>query len=99
MWFTRAWPGSSRRIARCAAADPPGYTTCAWHTVRTALILFDRSGWFARLQAWSDQSYPPALRRAIISHNLPILRGIVPSYRDNLEKSSPGATWCLSTMR
>ena len=30
---------------------------------------------------------PPALRRAIISHNLPILRGIVPSYRDNLEKS------------
>ena len=64
-----------------------GYTTCAWHTVRTALILFDRSGWFARLQAWSDQSYPPALRRAIISHNLPILRGIVPSYRDNLEKS------------
>ena len=51
------------------------------------MILFDRSGWFARLQAWSDQSYPPALRRAIISHNLPILRGIVPSYRDNLEKS------------
>ena len=34
-----------------------------------------------------DESYPPALRRAIINHNLPILRGIVPSYRDNLEKS------------
>ena len=25
MWFTQAWPGSSRSsIARCAAADPPG---------------------------------------------------------------------------
>ena len=44
-----------RLLRRCR---PSGGTTCAWHTVRTALILFDRSGWFARLQAWSDQSLP-----------------------------------------
>ena len=73
-----------RPLRRCTALR--GYTTLLGHTVRTALILFDRSGWFARLRAWSDQSYPPALRRAIIiSHNLPTR--IVPSYRDNLEKS------------
>ncbi len=66
-----------------------GYSTGAWHSVRTAHILFDRSGWFGRLQAWSDQPYPPELRRAIINHNFPILRDIIPSYRYNVEKSLP----------
>jgi hypothetical protein len=74
-----------RILTRC---EPSGsYTTCEWHTVRTARILFDRSGWFARLQARCDIPYPPALRRAIIAHNLPILRAVIPSYRANLEKS------------
>ena len=64
-----------------------GYSTCVWHTVRNAQILFDRGGWFGRLrQAWSDQPYPPELRRAIIAHNLPVLRAIIPSYRFNVEK-------------
>lgn len=66
-----------------------GYSTCLWHTVRTAQILFDRRGWFGRLQAWSDQPYPPELRRAIITHNFPLLREIIPSYRYNVEKSLP----------
>jgi hypothetical protein len=66
-----------------------GYSTCAWATVRQAQILFDRGGWFRRLQAWSDQPYPPELRRAIISHNLPVLRAMLPSYRYNVEKSLP----------
>ena len=67
-------------------AGPPGYTTCAWHTVRTALILFDRSGWFAR--SGPGATSPTCLRCAgLSSAKPPILRGIVPSYRDNLEKS------------
>lgn len=66
-----------------------GYTTCLWHSVRTAQILVDRNGWFASLQAWSDQPYPPELRRAIIDHNFAVLRDIVPSYRQNVEKSLP----------
>jgi len=65
------------------------YSTCTWHSVRTAHILFDRRGWFGQLQAWSDQPYPPELRRAIIDHNFPILRDIIPSYRYNVEKSLP----------
>jgi len=65
------------------------YSTCAWHSVRSAQILFDRSGWYRRLQTWSDQPYPAQLRRAIIEYTFPILRDIVPSYRDNIEKSLP----------
>ncbi len=66
-----------------------GYSTCVWHSVRTARILFDRNGWFKRLQTWSDQPYPPELRQAIIRTNFPGLRDTVPSYRDNIEKSLP----------
>jgi predicted nucleotidyltransferase len=66
-----------------------GYSTCPWHSVRTAHILFDRAGWFKRLQAWSDQPYPPELRQAIIAHNFPLLRDMIPSYRYNVEKSLP----------
>jgi hypothetical protein len=66
-----------------------GYSTCAWHSVRSAQILFDRRGWFGRLQAGCDQPYPPELRRAIIAHNFPILRDFIPSYRYNVEKSLP----------
>ncbi len=76
-----------RILVRC---EPSGaYTTCEWHSVRTARILFDRSGWFARLQAGCDVPYPPALRRANNTYNLPILRDVIPSYRANLEKSLP----------
>jgi hypothetical protein len=66
-----------------------GYTTCALHAVRTALILFDRNGWFKTLQVLSDQPYPPELRRTIIAHNFPVLRDMIPSYRYNVEKSLP----------
>ena len=76
---------------------PSGYTTCAWHTVRTALILFDRSGWFAR--PGPGATAPPPAAPAIISHNLPILRGSFPATAITWEIHSPGATWCLSTMR
>jgi hypothetical protein len=66
-----------------------GYTTCLWHSVRTSDILFDRSGWFTRQKAWTDQPYPEELRNAIINHNFPILRDLIPSYRYNVEKSLP----------
>ncbi len=66
-----------------------GYSTAIWHTVRTARLLFDRSGWFARLQAWSDQPYPAELRRTIIDLNFPVLRDMIPSYRYNVVKSLP----------
>jgi hypothetical protein len=62
-----------------------GYSTCFWHNVLNSLILYDRAGWFGRLQARARQAYPDALRRAIIAKNHPILRRTNSSYVQQIE--------------
>ncbi|WP_019585538.1 DUF4037 domain-containing protein [Deinococcus apachensis] len=57
----------------------PGYSTAVWHNVRSSTILFDREGWFARLQQQTDQPYPEELARAIIALNVPLLHGAINS--------------------
>jgi len=64
-----------------------GYSTCLWHNVLTSRTLFDRSGWFARLQSRARQPYPWQLKGAIISKNYPILRDTLSSYRAQLESA------------
>ncbi len=64
-----------------------GYTTAFWHTVRSSRILFDRSGWFGRLQRWSEQPYPEPLRQAVIARNHAVLREIIPAYLHQVEKA------------
>lgn len=64
-----------------------GYTTCFWNTVRNSLPLYDRNGWFARLQARSQCPYPELLRRAIIAKNYPILRDVLPAYLHQIAKA------------
>lgn len=51
-----------------------GYSTAIWHNVRAARSLVDRDGWFAALQARARVPYPPALVRAIVAKNHPLLR-------------------------
>jgi len=58
-----------------------GYSTCLWHSVKSSIALFDRNGWFARLQQSACRPYPEDLRRAIVAKNHPILRETVSSYR------------------
>ena len=65
-----------------------GYTTCFWHTARISLPLFDRSGWFARLQERAKIDYPEALAQAIIMLNHPVLRQITSSYLRQLAKAA-----------
>ena len=65
-----------------------GYTTCFWHTIYHAQTLYDRQGWFADLQRQSRQSYPEALRQAIIAKNHAALRRVIPSYTHQIEKAS-----------
>lgn len=65
-----------------------GYTTCFWHTVRSGLLLFDRDGWYASLQALADRPYPDALRQNIIAWNLPVLRGVIPALARQIEKAA-----------
>ncbi len=65
-----------------------GYTTCLWHTIRSSMPLEDPTGWFARLQARAAIPYPDELRRRIIAHNRPVLRGIIPAYASQLAKAA-----------
>jgi hypothetical protein len=73
-------------LERCQASL--GYTTAFWHTVRSSRSLYDRSGWFARLQAWCARPYPEALRQAIIVRNSAVLREIIPAYAHQVEKAA-----------
>jgi hypothetical protein len=62
-----------------------GYTTSFWHTVRNSLVLFDRAGWFARLQERARGAYPEPLRQAIVAKNHPVLRRKLSSYLEQVE--------------
>jgi len=62
-----------------------GYSTCFWYNVLTSRILYDPTGWFARLQARAVRPFPEELRRAIVAKNWPILRHSLSSYTHQLE--------------
>jgi hypothetical protein len=62
-----------------------GYSTCFWYNVRNARPLFDRAGWFRRIQEHAGQPYPEALKRAIVAKNHPILRTNLSSYLHQIE--------------
>jgi hypothetical protein len=87
LYFGLAWIEEQlERVLRRHEASA-GYTTSFWYTVQVARPLFDRSGWFAQLQASAQQPYPEPLRRAIIATNYPILRDARSSYRAQLAKA------------
>lgn len=62
-----------------------GYSTCLWFNVRTSTSLFDRLGRLAALQRRAAVDYPEPLRRAIVAHNLPMLRGRRSSFLRQLQ--------------
>lgn len=72
-----------RLLVHCEAST--GYSTCFWHNVLSSQVLYDRDGWYGRLQDRANQPYPEALRRAIIAKNHPILRTTNSSYMQQLE--------------
>lgn len=65
-----------------------GYSTAHWHTIRSTEVLFDRSGWLARLKQRSEQPYPEELRRVVIRRNHAILRGVIPAYLHQVKKAA-----------
>ncbi|KAA3663116.1 MAG: DUF4037 domain-containing protein [Calditrichaeota bacterium] len=64
-----------------------GYSTCFWHTILHAQILFDRTGWFAALQTKCKRPFPDKLRNAIIAKNHPVLRQVIPAYSVQIHKA------------
>ena len=64
-----------------------GYTTCMWHNLLTSQVLYDRNG---RLQALQEKyciPYPQKLKENIISKNLKLLSGMLPSYDTQIAKA------------
>ena len=62
-----------------------GYSTCFWYNVLHSRVLFDRIGWFAKLQQRAQRPYPPELRQAVIAKNYPLLRRNQSSYLHQIE--------------
>ncbi len=87
VYFDAGW--MTEQIARVVEDHQPsqGYSTCFWYTVRHSVILSDPRGWFAALQQRCAAAYPTELRRAILALNVPLLRGIIPSYAHQIEKA------------
>ncbi len=64
-----------------------GYSTAFWHGIRCSVLLFDRSGWYARLLDRAAAPYPEELVRAIVGKNQPLLRRNLSSYLRQIEKA------------
>ncbi|MBI5671302.1 MAG: DUF4037 domain-containing protein [Chloroflexi bacterium] len=64
-----------------------GYSTCFWYNVLHSQPLFDRNGWYARLQQYTRQPYPEPLRQAVFAKNYPLLRQKLSAYSHQLESA------------
>jgi predicted nucleotidyltransferase len=86
-YFEASWMEErlDRVIYRCQANL--GYTTCFWYTIRRSIALRDIRGWFSALQNVCRCEYPEMLRQKIIALNYPVLRRLIPSYYNQLEKA------------
>lgn len=73
-------------VETCAPRN--GYTTCMWHNLRTCTILFDPNGRLTQIKTRFDVDYPQALQRAIITRNMALLHGALPSYDAQIHKAA-----------
>lgn len=64
-----------------------GYTTCLWHNLIHSHIVFDRHHMLKEAVAKYDISYPEQLRRNIITRNMCLLSGALPSYDEQIKKA------------
>lgn len=65
-----------------------GYSTCFWHNLVTSQIIFDRNNKFAEYQKRFTVPYPKKLKENIISRNMKLLSGALPSYDKQIKKAS-----------
>jgi len=93
VYFDTVWMASQLQRVLVEHQANAGYTTCFWYTVRNSQILHDPRGWFAGLQALSQQPYPDQLRHNIITYNYPLLRGLIPAYAHQVEKAVQRRDW------
>ena len=77
--------GIASVVDECTAWN--GYTTCMWHNLITSRILFDRTGRLQKLQARYQIPYPQKLKENIISRNMNLLSGMLPSFDTQIQKA------------
>ena len=67
MYRSCAWTEGelSARLDRCEALF--GYTTAICYSIERSRTLWDRSGWFARMQRRLRNGYPRQLARAVVA--------------------------------
>ncbi len=63
------------------------YTTCFWHNIITAEILYDRDGTYARIQQQYKIPYPRKLRDAVIRRNMNLLTDALPAFDKQILKA------------
>lgn len=83
-------PDDFARTVAAAVADGQacnGYTTCMWHNLIHCRILFDRQGRLTALQTQYTVPYPQTLKRNIITKNLNLLSGMLPSFDAQIQKA------------
>lgn len=64
-----------------------GYTTAFWHTLMVSQIYFDKTGEFTEIQQKYNIPYPEKLRKNIITKNMKMLSGVLPSYDKQIKKA------------
>jgi predicted nucleotidyltransferase len=64
-----------------------GYTTCLWHNLLTAEILFDKNGELKKAKDRFSIPYPQMLKENIIKRNMNLLTDTLISYDKQIEKS------------
>lgn len=64
-----------------------GYTTCMWHNLITSKIVVDKNGYLTALQEKYRIPYPKKLKENIVSNNLKLLSGMLPSFDAQIKKA------------
>ncbi|MBQ8039248.1 MAG: DUF4037 domain-containing protein [Lachnospiraceae bacterium] len=72
-------------VTDCVAWN--GYTTCMWHNLITSKIVLDKNGSLTSLQEKFKIPYPQKLKENIISNNLKLLSGMLPSFDAQIKKA------------
>jgi predicted nucleotidyltransferase len=72
-------------VIDCTAYN--SYTTCMWHNLITSKIMVDKNGKLCELQQKYKIPYPQKLKENIISNNLKLLSGMLPSFDAQIKKA------------
>lgn len=87
VFFDTAWVRGQLERSILQYQGGTGYSTCFWHTILHAQLLYDRGGWLASLRELASSPYPEELTISILGANYPILRHNESAYFHQIEKA------------